>query len=463
MMTDPMAARFDRLREQVTAEFRRRSPRSAAAVAAASAVMPGGDTRTTTYFEPYPLFMQHGAGCRMTDLDGRTYLDFLGNYTSLIHGHAHPAIIAAVTDQLQRGTAYGSPHEAQTQLAALLCERLPSLERVRFCNSGTEATLHAIRAAKAYTGRPKILKMEGGYHGSHDAADISVSPSMVQAGSAHAPVSVPDSPGLFAGVVTDVLVAPFNDLDATVAIIEAHAADLAAVILEPVLGSAGVIPATQAYLQGLREVTTRTGVLLIFDEVVTLRLDVGGVQARLGVTPDLTAMGKIIGGGFPIGAFGGRQDVMAQFDPRAHRLHQGGTYNGNAISMRAGCVALEWLPAAAISKLNSQGDVLRGRLNKVLRTLGVAGHVGGVGSLLQMHLQIEQPVRNYRDAQASPRATQELLHLALLNRGLFAAARGEYALSTPMQTSDLDEAVDCFRAALTEIAELLPPAAKTVT
>jgi glutamate-1-semialdehyde 2,1-aminomutase len=463
MMKQTVATRFDRLREHITNEFRRRSPRSAAAMAAASAVMPGGDTRTTTFFEPYPLVMRQGAGCRMTDLDGHTYLDFLGNYTSLIHGHAHPAIIAAVTEQLHRGTAYGSPHEAQTQLAAMLCERVPSLERVRFCNSGTEATLHAIRAAKAYTGRPKILKMEGGYHGSHDAADVSVSPPMAQAGSARAPISVPDSPGLFAGVVADVLVAPFNDLEATVAIIEAHAADLAAVILEPVLGSAGVIPATQAYLQGLRDVTTRIGALLIFDEVVTLRLDVGGVQARLRVTPDLTAMGKIIGGGFPIGAFGGRAEVMAQFDPRAHRLHQGGTYNGNAISMRAGCVALEWLPASAVAQLNAQGDWLREQLNEELRTLGVAGHVGGVGSLLQMHLQIEQPVRNYREAQATPRATQELLHLALLNRGIFAAARGEYALSTPMQASDLDEAVVRFRAALTEIAELLPPLARAAT
>ena len=451
------------LRAHITNEFRRRSPRSAAAYAAASAVMPGGDTRTTTFFEPYPLFMQGGDGCRLTDLDGHRYLDFLGNYTSLIHGHAHPAIVAAITEQLQHGTATGSPHEAQTRLAACLCARVPSLERVRFCNSGTEATLHAIRAAKAYTGRAKIVKMEGGYHGSHDAADISVSPSLALAGSAHAPRSVPDSPGLFDGVVADVLVAPFNDLEATASILATHADDVAAVILEPVLGSAGVIAATSAYVQGLREITTRIGALLIFDEVVTLRLDVGGMQARLGVVPDLTAMGKIIGGGFPIGAFGGRREVMAQFDPRAHRLHQGGTYNGNVISMRAGCVALEWLPATAIAQLNAQGDRLRDELNGVLRDLGVAGHVGGVGSLLQMHLGITAPVCNYRDARASAHAAQDLLHLALLNHGVFGAARGEYALSTPMRSSDLDAAVGVFRAALTDIAEILAPASSSAT
>jgi glutamate-1-semialdehyde 2,1-aminomutase len=262
---------------------------------------------------------------------------------------------------------------------------------------------------------------------------------------------VPDCPGLFTAITQDVLVAPFNDIAATESIIAAHAGDLAAVIVEPVLGSAGVIPATREYLQALKVACESSGALLIFDEVVTLRLAVGGAQSLYGVTPDLTAMGKIIGGGFPIGAFGGRAEVMAQYDPTQHRLHQGGTYNGNAVSMVAGKVALELLDAAEIDRLNRLGDSLRSQLNAVLASSGLQGHVAGIGSLLQLHLGAQAPVRHYRDTLADEKRAHEAMHLALLNHGFFGAKRGEYALSTPMTEADTALAVQRFRAALGDL------------
>ena len=450
MSAVPDPASVDRT-EEILARYRARTPGSAAAHAAARLVMPGGDTRSTTFCSPYPLSMTHGAGCRLWDVDGHEYLDFLGNYTSMIHGHAHPAIVAAVTAQFQRGTAFGSPLALQTTLANTLVARVPSLERIRFCNSGTEATLNAIRAAKAFTGRRKVLKMEGGYHGSHDAVEVSVAPPAHGIGPAHAPYSVPDCPGLFASITDEVLVAPFNDIASTEALIAAHAADLAAVIVEPVLGSAGVIPATQAYLESLKRACESTGALLIFDEVVTLRLAYGGAQSLYGVMPDLTAMGKIIGGGFPIGAFGGRAEVMEQFDPARQRLHQGGTYNGNAISMVAGQVAMELLDEVEIHRLNDLGDRLRMQLNEALAASGVQGHVAGVGSLLQLHLGAVAPVSHYRDTFADDRRAHDALHLALLTHGFFGAKRGEYALSTPMTESDIALAVQRFTSALDDL------------
>jgi glutamate-1-semialdehyde 2,1-aminomutase len=457
-----LKARSEEARDFVLSEYQRRTPKSLLAHRAARAVMPGGDTRTTTHFEPYPLYFERGSGCRLSDLDGWTYLDFLGNYTSMICGHAHPHILGAVTEQLQSGTAFGSPIEAQTRLATALCARLPSMQSVRFCNSGTEATMSAIRGAKAFTGRAKILKMEGGYHGSHDAAEVSVSPSVAVAGPAHAPFSVL-SPGLFAGITGEVLVAPFNDIESTARIIDQHAKDLAAVILEPVMGAAGVIPATHEYLTFLRDATTRCDALLIFDEVVTFRLNYGGAQAIYGVRPDLTALGKIIGGGFPIGAFGGRQDIMAQFDPRARKLRQSGTYNGNAISMVAGLAALQILTSGEIERLNGLGDQFRAAVNGVLRDFGVDAYVDGTGSLSQLRLFPRRTVRNYRDTISSsnaPNAAYEILHLALLNHGIFGASRGEYALSTPMTHVETAQAVQSFRAALGETADFIKTVGK---
>ncbi|MBK8057495.1 MAG: aminotransferase class III-fold pyridoxal phosphate-dependent enzyme [Gemmatimonadetes bacterium] len=316
-----------------------------------------GDTRTGTFFLPYPTFMSSGAGTRMWDVDGNAYVDPLGNCTSVLHGHAHPHITAAIGAQAAKGTAFPFPGEPALRLAEEIRARVPSLERLRFCNSGTEAVIGAIRAARAFTGRSKILKMEGGYHGSADVAQVSVTPGV---DAPHYPEGHAQGPGVPDGVVGDVLVAPYNDLETSQRLVRAHAHELAAVIVEPHLTAAGVIPAEREFLAGLRAVTEACGVVLIFDEIITLRLTRGGAQAMYGVTPDLTTVAKIIGGGLPVGAFGGRAEVMATFDPRSRgTVGHSGTFNGNAVTMAAGVAALELLTDEALQHINTLGGRLR--------------------------------------------------------------------------------------------------------
>lgn len=443
---DELSAVWSRLE----AEYRQRTPKSKAFHEAACKVLPGGSTRTATHFEPYPVYIERGAGCRLTDVDGNVYLDFLNNYTALLHGHAHPRITEVVQRQLQRGTAYASPIEGQVRLAERLCERVPSLKQVRFCNSGTEATLEAIRAAKAFTGRNRIIKMEGGYHGSHDAAEISVEPPLEAAGPAHAPHSVPASGGLFRGIVSDVKVAPFNDVRATAGIVEECQEDLAAIIVEPVMGAAGMIPATREYLQFLREATQASGALLIYDEVISFRLAYGGAQEVYNVHPDLTALGKSIGGGFPVGAFGGRAEVMACFDPARGSIAHSGTFNGNPVTMAAGLPALELWTREEINRLNQLGERLREGLRAAAREVEMQAQVTGLGSLAQVHFT-GSAVSDYRSAASANKELLPLLHLSLLGQGVFFAPRGLCCLSTPMGTPEVDEVIAAFRKTLGEI------------
>jgi len=321
--------------------YRRQTPGSCALHESALTVMPGGTTRTTTYFDPYPLYIKRGKGCRIWDVDGTERLDMLGNYTSMILGHVHPKVVEAIRRQAAQGTAFAAANPVEVKLAALLCERIPSLDLVRFCNSGTEATMFAMRLARAFTGRPKIARMEGGYHGTHDYAELSTHTAVDTAGPPEAPIAQPDSIGTPAWALEQVVVLPFNHPDAAEAIIRREAASLAAVILEPIIGAGGVIAATPEFLERLREVTRELGILLIFDELISLRVAPGGAQQLYGVTPDLTTMGKIIGGGLPVAAFGGRADVMELLDPRREvNLAQGGTYNGNPLGMAAGVATM---------------------------------------------------------------------------------------------------------------------------
>lgn len=434
----------------VEERYRRRTPRSATLHEAAKKFLPGGDTRSATHFAPYPLFMQHGSGCRVTDVDGNEYIDFLNNYKSLIHGHAHPRITEEVSRQLVKGTAYAAPLEVQTRLAQVLCERMPNLEQVRFCNSGTEATMGAIRAAKAFTGRNKIIKMEGGYHGSHDAAEVSLAPEVELAGPSDSPYSVGSSRGLFQGVLKDVIVAPFNNIEATSSLIRRHGDDLAAVIVEPMMGSAGMIVASPEYLQAVRQATESCGALLIFDEVITFRLAYGGAQEIYDVKPDLTALGKIIGGGFPVGAFGGRADIMAQFDPQNKKLSHSGTFNGNAITMVAGVAALELLTREEIARINQLGERLRSGLRRALAAAGNDGQVTGAGSMARVHFTSEEII-DYRAAQRAAKEMLHPVHLELLNNGIFVAPRCEWAVSTPMGEQEIDSAVKAFSTTLSKI------------
>jgi glutamate-1-semialdehyde 2,1-aminomutase len=421
-----------------------RTPASRALYERARRVMPGGDTRTGTFHPPYPLFIARGEGPRVWDADGHVYLDLLNNFTSLVHGHAPPAVVAAITQQAQHGTAHGSANALQVELADTLCARVPSVERLRFCNSGTEATLGALRAAKAFTGKPRIMKMAGGYHGSHDQVAVGAAP----------PFDGPAAPGLSPGAVGEVVLGRFNDLPCTADLIRRHRHELAAVIVEPMLGS-GAILAEREFLHGLREVTAECGVLLILDEIITFRLAAGGLQQVFELTPDLTTFGKIIGGGLPVGAFGGRADVMATYDPtRRGTISHSGTFNGNAATMAAGLATLALYDAGAVARLNATGDAFRARVNGIAQAAGVAAVVVGYGSVMQMHFRADAPRTPEAAAGASGRLVR-LMHLALLNRGIFTAGRLLHVLSTPTTATALDGCAAAFSGVLALLAEAM--------
>src|SRR4051812_43397291 len=281
----------------------------------ALASLPGGNTRTTVFMKPYPIYAARGEGCRVWDLDGNEYIDCINNFTSLIHGHAHPALVEAARRQLTLGSAFGLPTESEIDLAELLASRLAAVDQVRFCNSGTEAVMMALKAARAFTGRPKIAKCEGAYHGSYDYAEVSLDPTP-EAWGGNAPVSVAYARGTPDNVLADVIIIPFNDAEAAVSLIREHGSELAAVLVDPMPNRAGLAPADKSYLEALRSITRDIGALLIFDEVITFRLGYRGAQGLWEIDPDLTTLGKIIGGGFPVGAVAGRKEFMAGFDPK---------------------------------------------------------------------------------------------------------------------------------------------------
>jgi glutamate-1-semialdehyde 2,1-aminomutase len=401
-------------------------------------VMPGGDTRTSAYWAPYPVFIDRGDGCRLWDADGNVYLDFVNNYTSLVLGHAHPSVLEALGRELARGTAYAAPLVPQIELASMLVDRVPSLETVRFCNSGTEATLYALRAARAFTGRERFIKIEGGFHGTHDAVEVSVAPDLAAAGPADDPRPVPGTAGLPARVVEDAVIVPFNDVAAVDRAFSRHPGEIAALMMEPVPGGFGYLAPAPGYLVALREVVHRHGALLIFDEIQTLRLSRGGAQELFGVLPDLTTMGKIIGGGFPVGAFGGRRDIMDQFDPsRPGHLHHPGTFNGNRATMAGGQAVLRILDQRQIDRLNAMGERLRAGLSETARAAGIRAQITGVGSLSSI-LLTDRPVTDYRSRTAVPAALQSQLHLHLLNRGVYSMARGSFSLCVPMTDAEIE-------------------------
>jgi len=423
------------------ADYVELNPRSRAHFERAVGALAGGTTRTTVFFEPYPPVLVRGEGCWVVDLDGNRRLDFLNNYTSLILGHADPGVVAAVTEQAQRGTAFAAPTENELRLAELICMRVPSVERLRFANSGTEATLFAMRLARAFTGRDKVLVMEGGYHGTHDYAAFTSSAGIPQ-------------------VVRGTMVsAPFNDLAAVSRVVDEAGADLAAIIVEPVLGAAGVLPAKPEFLRGLRDLATANGSLLIFDEVISLRVAPGGAQQVYGVRPDLTTMGKIIGGGFPVAAFGGRADVMALLDPRGSgpAIPHGGTFNGNPVGTIAGIVTLEALTPEVYARLNALGERLRSRLTALFERLDVAVQVTGIGSLFNVHFTADEIV-DYKSARAGANEASRAAVLALMNAGCFLAPRGMGSISTPMTEADVDGLVNAFERVL--MGDVVRPVAR---
>src|SRR5262244_3575731 len=350
--------------------YQRQNPLSAARFAEARQVLAGGNSRLTAYFAPFPFYVERGEGCAIYDLDGNRRLDFYNNATSLILGHCNPQVTAAVTAQATRGSAFANPTGPELELATLLTSTIPSVQRLRFTNSGTEGVMLAIRAARAYTGKPKIAKIEGGYHGTSDHVSISVTS---QGGSAAEPQPVPSSRGITPNTLADVVVIPFNNAAAARRILAQHRDELAAVIVEPALGGVGYIPAEPEFLEALREACDGQQTLLIFDEVQTLRMTPGGAQQWFNDIPDLTCMGKIIGGGLPVGAFGGRADIMAQFDPSGPgaRIAHAGTFNANPMTMVAGEVVMRSLTPAIYRRLADLGESLRRKLRAALAGLEV--------------------------------------------------------------------------------------------
>lgn len=415
--------------------------------------MPGGNTRTTVFMEPHPLYGARGQGCRVWDVDGVERIDCINNFTAMIHGYAEPHINAAVAEQLALGTAFGMPTPSEIDLAELLCARLPSVDHVRFTNSGTEAVMMALKAARAFTGRPKIAKCEGAYHGSYDFAEISLDSSPENWG--NTPRSVPYSKGTPQGVLDDVVVIPFNDIEESLAILGRQSGELAAILVDPLPNRAGLIPADADYVAALRRFCDETGTLLIFDEVISFRLGFHGAQGLWGINPDLTTLGKIIGGGFPVGAVGGRGDVMAVFDPSSGRpaLPHGGTFSANPISMIAGRVAMELLDENAYAHLDSLGAQARAGIAEAFAKSGVTGSVTGAGSLLRVHFT-DGPIQGYRSAFATPEQARRMKQftLGLINNGVLAAPYGLMALSTPMTSADIDLVVDAVRKSLATLA-----------
>ena len=428
--------------------FKRRTRGSGEWDARAKRTMPGGDTRASSYYTPYPAYMVRGDGCHLYDYDENKYIDFLNNYTSLIHGHGHPATVSAIQEQAVRGTVLGSAAEVTVEHAEMLVDRVPSLESVRYCNSGTEATHLAMRAARAFMGRDVIVKMDGGYHGSHDYVQVNVQADTESEGLPRPRLT---TRGVPSAVLEDVRIVPFNDLNALEDVLRAESDEIAAIILEPVLGSGGGVEPEAGYLQGVRQLADTYGVLLIFDEILTFRTDLGGVQAAIGVTPDLTSIAKFIGGGLPLGAFGGREEIMAPFDPtHAQTIPHNGTFNGNNITMAAGIATMKGYGADEVARINRLGQRLKEGFNRAFGERGVSLRAVGEGSIIRVHWSQDR-IRNAREgalAQAAAEELPRLLHMELMNRDIFSAPRCQFAISTPMTEGEVDRAVEAMARSL---------------
>ncbi len=428
--------------------YRRKTPASCRFFTTAREYLPGGDSRSTLFYRPYPAVMDRGDGCVLHDIDGNTLLDFTGNHTSLIHGYSHPDVVKAVQHQLPKGTTFPGATEPQLRFARLLCERIPSVERIRFTSSGTEAVLNAIRAARAFTGRSRIAKVEGGYHGTVDDVMVSIQPSGMDAGDRRRPKATPHGRGVRPDGASSTVILPFNDVEGARQVLESVGDQLAAVLVEPVLGSAGMIPAERAYLEELRELTQKFGSILIFDEVVSFRVAYGGAQAHYGVLPELTCLGKLIGGGFPLGAFGGRADIMALFDPtQGPAIPHPGSHNANPVALAAGAACLEILTDAVVAQLNCRSETLRSDIRTAFGEASIPVQVTGLGSLFALHLTAS-PVRCYRDTLSTDAALRHQIFLGLYNEGILIDPRGVGCVTTALGDQEIARFGEALRAVL---------------
>ena len=424
--------------DEETARYAAANPGSRAQYERACESMPGGNTRTGMFYPPFPLAIEKAAGATLTDVDGHTYTDFVGDFSAGLYGHSHPVIREAVQATLDSGMAYGSTSPYEARLAALVCARFPSIEQVRFTTSGTEGNMLALVTARAVTGKDSIMVFEGAYHG-----------GTIYFGREAAPIVVP----------FPFVIAPYNDAEEARRLIRENAHRLAAVLVEPLQGASGAIPASADFLGALREACSAHDVLLIFDEVMTSRVAPDGRQGQLGIVPDLTTLGKYIGGGFSCGALGGPAEIMKCFDPsRPDSFVHHGTFNNNVFMLIAGAAGLEkiFTPPVQIA-LNEAGDALRDALNGLAVRHGASFQVTGLGSIMTMHLQRE-PIRSIRDIAPRDSRLRQLLHLDLIDKGFFTARRGYMAPSLAIAGTDCDGLIEAVDEFLTHHGHLLDAA-----
>jgi glutamate-1-semialdehyde 2,1-aminomutase len=408
--------------------YRLRTPASARHFEEARRYLPGGDSRSTLFYPPYPAVLDRGEGHWVVDLDGNRLLDFTGNHSVLIHGYLEPAVMDAIRRQLEKGTCFPGPTDPQLRLARHLVERIASLHRVRFTNSGTEAVMMALRAARTFTGRRMVAKLEGGFHGTSEDVMGTARPGLV--------------------------LLPAGDAEAAARTLEQRTEEIAALLVEPVQGSAGMIPMDAAFLRAMRETTRRLGIVLVFDEVVSLRVAYGGAEEHYGIAPDMTCLGKVIGGGLPLGAFGGREEIMALFDPSRGppAISHPGSYNANPVSLAAGLATLELLTRDTIAQLNRRGELLREELKRVFDDAGVPAAITGLGSLFGIHLTDRQ-VRTIRDAASGDAGLRHRIFLGLYNEGILLDPRGVGTLSTAIGEPEIERFLGALRTVLSRLGE----------